>query len=180
MCVLLLQGNVSKTLDLISKIVGSIKKSTIDSALLPFKIPMMNSPQWSSQYAMLVMFLKASEAEPAKFDQMNSIKTHGKPTATDMKIVKELVYLLGPFKEFTDVMQREFECIGFVIPEYDEMRKKLSRNLDVNPRCSNITFCRTVMKILDESLEKRLAYVLNDKFYILDKFNLCLNMIAKI
>ncbi|XP_045027119.1 uncharacterized protein LOC116919331 [Daphnia magna] len=135
----------------VRKIVGGIRRSVVDMKTLMdcvgFKIPMLNQTRWSSQYGMIKGSLEAMDKDPNIQSKLNSCAVHGSLTAIQIKSLRELVILLGPFKIAMDAFQKEPETIGLVIPFY----------LDLVNKCS-----------LDpQSLKTRLNYVLNDSLYLI-------------
>lgn len=134
-----------------------------------FKIPMLNQTRWSSQYGMIKASLEAIEKDPNLQSKLNSCAVHGSLTAIQIKCLRELIILLGPFKLATDAFQKEHETIGLVIPFYLDLVNKCSLDPEVNPDARSIVSCKTVAEALQKSLRARLSYVLNDSLYLIGK-----------
>lgn len=134
-----------------------------------FKIPMLNQTRWSSQYGMIKGSLEAMDKDPNIQSKLNSCAVHGSLTAIQIKSLRELVILLGPFKIAMDAFQKEPETIGLVIPFYLDLVNKCSLDPQVNPDARSINSCKTVAKALQKSLKTRLNYVLNDSLYLIGK-----------
>jgi len=107
--------------------VSSVRKSTIDSEtilqatgkrLLP-----MNATRWNSQLKMLRRLDEVLQKEPNIQDKLNA-KT--KLTAHDIRILHELLPLLQPFEDATDVLQGENATAGFVLPALVGIRSRLT------------------------------------------------------
>lgn len=166
----------------VSRIVNSIRHSNLDSELLlksvGFRLPVMNATRWSSQHNMISIFLNAMEIDPSlptKLNAFHKLKPEQKLTPTDIKILKELVLLLEPFKEATDELQADYETLGCVIPAYLDMLNKVSFSESQSPLAGKIVYCKEVARALKKSLVDRLAYVLCDEFYILGNFQVLFN-----
>ncbi|XP_045027125.1 uncharacterized protein LOC116919335 [Daphnia magna] len=155
----------------VRKIVGGIRRSVVDMKTLMdcvgLKIPMLNQTRWSSQYGMIKGSLEAMDKDPNIQSKLNSCAVHGSLTAIQIKSLRELVILLGPFKIAMDAFQKEPETIGLVIPFYLDLVNKCSLYPQVNPDARSINSCKTVAKALQKSLKTRLNYVLNDSLYLI-------------
>lgn len=134
-----------------------------------FKIPVMNQTRWNSQYLMLSKFVEALELDPTLQLRLGAYKKHKKLGALEMKMLKELILILEPFKEATEDFQADYESVGNVIPAYLDMRNKMSLNDQRNPLLGKIHHLREVTTALHSSLEKRLHYIVTDSFYVLGK-----------
>ncbi|KZR96812.1 Uncharacterized protein APZ42_008639, partial [Daphnia magna] len=127
---LVLEKVAKGALYLLGKIVGGIRRSVVDMKTLMdcvgFKIPMLNQTRWSSQYGMIKGSLEAMDKDPNIQSKLNSCAVHGSLTAIQIKSLRELVILLGPFKIAMDAFQKEPETIGLVIPFYLDLVNKCS------------------------------------------------------
>ncbi|KZS04650.1 Uncharacterized protein APZ42_032361 [Daphnia magna] len=168
---LVLEKVAKGSLNLLGKIVGGIRRSVVDTKTLMdcvgFKIPMLNQTRWSSQYGMIKGSLEAMDKDPNIQSKLNSCAVHGSLTAIQIKSLRELVILLGPFKIATDAFQKEHETIGLVIPFYLDLVNKCSLDPQVNPEARSINSCKTVAEALQKSLKTRLNYFLNDSLYLI-------------
>ncbi|KZS07307.1 Uncharacterized protein APZ42_028993 [Daphnia magna] len=168
---LVLEKVAKDSLNLLGKIVGGIRRSVVDTKTLMdcvgFKIPMLNQTRWSSQYGMIKGTLEAIEKDPSIQSKLNSCTVHGSLTAIQIKCLRELIILLGPFKLATDAFQKEHETIGLVTPFYLDLVNKCSLDSEVNPDARSIISCKTVVEALQNSLKARLSYVLNDSLYLI-------------
>ena len=134
-----------------------------------FRLPAMNSTRWNSQFLMLSKFLEALDIDPHLMTKLNACKKYGKLNALDLKILKEIVTVLEPFKISTDAFQKDLESLGFVIPAYLDMLNKCSLDLKVNPDADKLLHCRGLVSVFKSSLESRLSYVMSDVYYLLGK-----------
>ncbi len=98
-----------------------------------FKIPMMNLTRWSSQYGMVKHSMEAMERDNNLQSKLNSCTTHGSLSAIQLKCLRELVVLLGPFKNATDAFQEDSETVGLVIPFFLDLLNQCSLDPKVNP-----------------------------------------------
>lgn len=162
---------MTRALQLVSKIVASIRHSVVDTKTLldsvGFKIPMMNATRWNSQYEMIKKFLEAIERDSHLQNKLNACKAHGFLSAIQLKSLKEFTVLLGPFKMATDAFQKDHETVGLAIPIYLDMLNKCTLDPKVNPDAALFSSCSSVAKSLRESLETRMSYLLKDSIYIL-------------
>lgn len=124
----------------------------------------MNATRWNSQLLQIKMFNKALKKHPTLQDKLSCFRKHGKITAREQKILKEIEIILSPFKEATDSYQKEHESIGEVIPGYQHMLNSMADFLKPG---SKVIYCKDLVKTLRESLKNRLGYLIKDATYIL-------------
>ena len=116
-----------------SKVVSSIRKSTLDSECLDksvgFRIPSANTTRWNSQ---LFMLMKLDEA------------------LTKDRSLQEIIKRLQPFQEATDEFQRDSETVGSVIPAFLDLRYKME---ELSRPSGCISHHREIAAILLKSFE---------------------------
>lgn len=98
---------------------------------------------------------------------MNSCSTHGSLSAIQLKCLRELVILLGPFKNATDAFQKDSLTVGLVIPFYLDLLNQCNMDPKVNLDARNISSCKSVAEALRASLQKRLNFVLKNSQYVI-------------
>ena len=133
--------------------------------LVRFRIPSKNVTRWNSQFAQLFRIVKALEKQPSIQPTLSAFKKHGSLSVKEMKVIKEVMLILQPFKEAKDAFQKEHESVGVVIPGYQLMVNTMTALS--NPASVKITHCKDFAKCLLASLETRLSYVLKDIIYLL-------------
>ena len=156
-----------------SKIVNGIRKSTADTEVLiksvGFRVPPRNSTRWNSQFYMLRKYLEALQKDPILQTKLSACKRHGKLLPLQVEMLKELIILLGPFQQATDVLQRDKETVGLVIPAYLDMLNKCTMDPLKNPDCVLIQNCRGTAEGLRHSLVERLGSVMENTYFLLGK-----------
>lgn len=133
---------------------------------------MMNLTRWSSQYGMVKHSMEAMERDPNSQSKLYSCTTHGSLSAIQLKCLRELVVLLGPFKNATDAFQEDSETVGLVIPFFLDLLNQCSLDPKVNPDARLISSCKSVAEALRTSLQKRFTFVLKDSLYVIGKCQL--------
>ena len=128
---------------------------------------MMNLTRWNSQYGMVKYSMDAMERDPNLQSKLNSCSTHGSLSAIQLKCLRELVILLGPFKNATDAFQKDSETVGLVIQFYLDLLNQCNMDPKVNLDARNISSCKSVAEALRASLQKRLNFVLKDSLYVI-------------
>jgi hypothetical protein len=133
------------------------------------RLPNQNATRWNSQYLMISKLVEAFEKDPELQNKLRSVKKHGKFSAIELKILKELVFLLQPFDLATKELQGNFETVGGVIPAYLDIKNKLTKSVGIsrNSSSSQMLYCKKIAEALLSSLVTRLSYVLNDTYFIL-------------
>ena len=84
--------------------------------LVRFRIPSKNVKRWNSQFAQLFRIVKALEKQPSIQPTLSAFKKHGSLSVKEMKVIKEVMLILQPFKETMDAFQKKHESVGEVIP----------------------------------------------------------------
>jgi len=133
------------------------------------RLPNQNATRWNSQYLMISKLVEAFEKDPELQNKLRSVKKYGKFSAIELKILKELVFLLQPFDLATKELQGNFETVGGVIPAYLDIKNKLTKSVGIsrNSSSSQMLYCKKIAEALLSSLVTRLSYVLNDTYFIL-------------
>jgi len=125
-------------------------------------LPNKNATRWNSQYVMLSKLVEAFEKDPSLQGKLRSVQKHGKITAIEMKVLKEIISLLQPFQQATDELQGDYETVGGVIPAFLDIKTKLTQISDINVNSSfpsPIIYCKKFAESLRSSLVSRLSYV---------------------
>ena len=108
------------------------------------RLPNQNATRWNSQYLMISKLVEAFEKDPELQNKLRSVMKHGKFTAIEMKILKELIFILQPFDLATKELQGNFETVGGVIPAYLDIKTNYLRVLAIRGtlhrrRCFTVT-----------------------------------------
>lgn len=127
----------------------------------------MNVTRWNSQFLMLSKFLEALQKDPNLQTKLKAFKELGRLTAHEIKMLKEVVFVLEPFREGTDVLQRDFDTVSWAVPIFLDLMNKCSMDARKNKQAEQIFYCRTFCETLADSLQTRLRWILNDSCYIL-------------
>ena len=135
---------------------------------------MANDTRWNSQLTMISAFNKALGKDPYIQDYLSASKVHGTLYNRDLKMLEELILGLQPFQEATDEWQRDSQSVCTVIPAFLHMKNMLSEFISPG---SNVSICKEFWKVLKESLDRRLKYVLNDTYYLLGNYNSTFNVV---
>jgi len=98
----------------------------------------------------------------------------------ELNILKELILLLQPFEEASDDYQADYESTGSVIPAYLDLVNKVTLTIKtasgavlpnpLSPFTGKVTHCKAVATALQDALQTRMAYVMNDAVYVLGKW----------
>ena len=144
---------------------------------------MCNTTRWNSDLALFNGFVKALKKAPGLQDQLNAFKKHGKVSREELRLIKELTFILEPFKEATDELQKDSETVGSLVPAIVDLKNKMTQFSDETDKPNPISACISFAKDLLDSLEKRFTFVFKDNCFLLgntihNKFNgkfSCLN-----
>ena len=113
-----------------SKIVNYVRKSVLDTEVVQssvgFKLPTMNATRWNSQHRLLQKLIEALDTDPCLQQKLKACSVHSSLKPSQIKMLKELVLLLEPFKVTTELFKKSAETVGLVIPCIMEMRKRSS------------------------------------------------------
>lgn len=174
-----LQGQISKTIEHASKIVNSVRKSGKDTEVIlnsvKFRLPAMNATRWNSQYYMLKKLYQAFDQDNNLQNNLSATIKHGRLSALELKIIKEIITILEIFEEASDDFQADYETVGNVVPAYLDLLAKVSMttvNMDENSLCGKIQYCKPVTTALRDSLISRLSYVLHDSTYVIGTYKI--------
>ena len=156
-----LQGYTAQhTISKASRLVSSVRKSTINTeAILQAtgkRLLAMNATRWNSQLKMLRRLDEVLQTDPNIQDRLS---TTTKLTAHDIRILRELLQVLLPFEDATDVMQGENTTAGFVLPSVVGIRSRLAEL----EQKGNIYHLKPVLANLKSSLQRRFAGYEEDK-----------------
>ena len=105
-------GALTKVIAKASKVVAYVRKSTIATDLLEGegRLQAANATRWNSEVKMIRSVLKISQQ---KLDQLDCTKL----TAYDRHLLQDLITILTPFEEATDIAQRQNIVLSsFVVP----------------------------------------------------------------
>lgn len=154
---------------------SSVRKSVLDCETLDkqvhFRLPMMNNTRWNSQYQLIEKLIQAIEICSSLQEKLNACKKHGSLSQNQIKMLKELLLLLGPIKQATDAFQKANETIGLVIPAYLDVSNRVTLDPKLNPDCGSITSkeCNTFAEALKTSIVERMDSCLKDYFFVIGK-----------
>ena len=167
----------------VSKVVNYVRKSVFDTETINssvgFRFKAKNVTRWNSQPKMVETFLKALQIDRHLQSKLKATKKLGELSPHEISILNELCILLKPFETATDVLQGDYETTGNVIPCYLGMLMKVSATIKdasgklyTNPDCplsNKIKSCKFLAATLEDSLKRRLGYVLRDMFDVLGR-----------
>ena len=140
-----------------SKIVKFVKKSTLATEILENenKLQFANQTRWNSQLKMVRSILTI----PVK--KLNMLNT-SMLTLYERNVLNELLDILSPFEEATDLAQLDNHVnAGFIIPCIIGLKFKLD-NLRLN-----VKFDKKLVDELKQSLTRRMEQYENDSTFIL-------------
>ena len=120
----------------------------------------MGVTRWNSQYLMLSRFIEALDKDKDLQSKLKAFEVHGKLLAMEIKMIRELIFALEPFRWATDVFQGDYETVGWVIPMYIHLLNFFSFDRKVNATVDRIVYTKAACSVFYKSLEKRLQYVL--------------------
>ena len=139
----------------VGKIVKHVKKSTLATekfeTLFGKTLVSRNETRWNSQVKMVRRVL---EVDPSEVVDGEGLVLTGHEKA----ILKEMVDVLEPFEEATDILQGDYVSISFAIPCYFGLLKHLSS--------SGVRYCKGLRTALKNSLTRRLGMICADPTYI--------------
>ena len=131
--------------------------------------PVINVTCWNSQHKLLQKLVEALDTDSYLQQKLKACSVHSSLKPSQIKMLKELVLLLEPFKVTTELFQKSAETVGLVIPCIMEMRKRSSCDPILNKQAHLITTkeCKVIAATLHSSLVKRMAGYLSENFHIL-------------
>ena len=137
------------------RIVKHVKKSTLATekieTLFGKTLVSRNETRWNSQVKMVRRLLEVDLSE---------IESEGMLLSGHEKaILKEMVEVLEPFEEATDILQGDYVSISFAIPCYFGLLKHLSS--------SGVRYCKGLKTALKNSLTRRLGKICDDPTYVI-------------
>ncbi len=168
-----------------SGIIGSVRHSVLDTEEVVktthFRLINKNDTRWNSQLYSMQSFVRALDIDPTLQNRLNATtKKHRKLTSVELNILKELILLLQPFEEASDDYQADYESTGSVIPAYLDLVNKVTLTIKtasgavlpnpLSPFTGKVTHCKAVATALQDALQTRMAYVMNDAVYVLGKW----------
>ena len=147
---------ISKVLMKSACIVNHVKKSILATdrldQLYGKTLVAKNETRWNSQLKMVRRLL---EIDVEKVVEKQDLLL----TSYEKSILRELVDILEPFEDATDLLQGElYNSISLVIPSFLGLKKHLTK--------VSVKYCNNLVRALKSSLEQRLEYAVDDPLYI--------------
>jgi len=147
---------VSSTVAKASRVVNHVRKSTIATEKMEHlygkTLPAKNDTRWNSQ---LKMVRQIVEIDVDKVVEKRELHL----TSYEKGVLRELVEVLEPFEEATDILQGDtYNSISLVIPSLLGLKKHL--------KYLNIRHSNRLVTALDSSLDARFGTVFEDPLYI--------------
>lgn len=149
-------SGISKVLTKAARIVNHVKKSTVATEkierLYGKTLVSKNETRWNSQ---LKMVRRLFEIDVDKVVDRRELHLN----AYEKLVLRELVEVLEPFEEATDILQGEkYNSISLVIPSFLGLKDHISR--------LNTLHCAQLVTTMQSSLDCRLGHLLDDPLYI--------------
>jgi hypothetical protein len=149
-------GATNTVLAKIAKIVSYVHKSQHATELLEgeYKLQKSNATRWNSQLKSIKSILRVPE------EKLRSLDTTYQLTTYDRKILSDLVNILTPFQEATDLSQgQNIVTSSLVIPCIRGLQKALS--------CLSVTYNSRMLIALINSLDNRMSKFESREIFIL-------------
>lgn len=144
-------------------IVASIRKSTADTEevfnVAGVHLEAHNATRWNSQLRMMRKLVSTLSSHPGLTETLHACKK-AKLSKYELRLATDLIELLSPVEEATELLQERHETAGLLLPALRNIEVSLAEILS-----KGTLLCKEAAKGLQLSLEKRFGSTWTDSVF---------------
>lgn len=146
-------------------IVASIRKSTADTEevfnVAGVHLEAHNATRWNSQLRMMRKLVSTLSSHPGLTESLHACKK-AKLSKYELRLATDLIELLSPVEEATELLQKRHETAGRLLPALRNIEVSLAEILN-----KGTLLCKEAAKGLQLSLEKRFESTWTDSVFLM-------------
>lgn len=146
-------------------IVASIRKSTADTETVlnvaGLHLEAHNATRWNSQLRMMRKLVTTFSNHPELTETLHACK-RAKLSKYELRLATDLIELLSPVEEATELLQKRHETAGILLPALRNIEVSLAEILS-----KGTLLCKEAAKGLQRSLEKRFGNTWTDSIFLM-------------
>uniref|UniRef100_A0A224ZC45 Zinc finger BED domain-containing protein 4-like isoform n=1 Tax=Rhipicephalus zambeziensis TaxID=60191 RepID=A0A224ZC45_9ACAR len=157
--------NAEEVVQKCGAIVASIRKSTADTEevlnVAGLHLESHNATTWNSQLRMMRKLVTNFSSHSGFTETLHACKK-AKLSKYDLMLATDLIELLSPVEEATELLQKRHDTAGLLLPALRNIEVCLAETLS-----KGTLICKEAAKGLQRSLEKRFASTWSDSIFLM-------------